>query len=700
MKYKKGEVATLLTLGLVLVGGLVTLGLSLLSNNQKNIAMNPKAVCVGAVSACTPAAGFPTGNGKPFYVYGGKYYTGKDCSGLIPAIGTYCKSTTPIVPPGGSGVKCKYPSPPTLAQCPNGSTQVGCTSDTYQCKTGTVPGATTNACENKGASYHCLPMISTNPAVDNCAPNTFVGMGLTLCGDVSQVCCKGNAQQSGNNLINQPSSTSTFQCSSGNPVVANGTCSSTCESKGSKYVSNSQGDGSDGKHYCCCSKTEAGSGFDTCYKAYRSGMYGCAEGENKVVVYAQSMAAADMPSCSAYNKGSTTALYFAQTPGAYGDGGCYAGVWDDNMDLDAKNQQAQDLTSPIVDSNLQQCKDGSIAQCTFGEGDESTKGPGVCKGKTEQVVGCISVPSNKKCSYFGDIYECTAAQMSGQSCAWDNTNSKCIDSSVSVVAPIAHDNCTAVSCQKLDTRYANKNYFEMKGKLYQENSCSKGIANNNDLALFCAGQAVGFNLTNALDNVCVSATKNPLAYCNAAGVGPVVAPFKNLPCKNGYKFSGATCNAFGSQCCVPKDDVAQACVKKNCQDLSNKYAYKGYFQNNGKQYSNLTDCSNGTNSMGDLVMYCSQNIGIQASVDNSCKDQTGDPQAYCNNKLPFGFNFAFTTNMPCRSGFMQASSARCQTGLGTTVCCIQKKQEVPGSTVVECKGAITYDNQGNLICTL
>jgi len=45
MKNKKGEIATLLTLGLVVVGTLITLGTSLFVNNKKNIPSNPRAVC-------------------------------------------------------------------------------------------------------------------------------------------------------------------------------------------------------------------------------------------------------------------------------------------------------------------------------------------------------------------------------------------------------------------------------------------------------------------------------------------------------------------------------------------------------------------------------------------------------------------------------------------------------------------------------
>src|SRR3989344_8650527 len=44
MKKKRGEIATLLTLGLVIIGGLITLGTSLFISNQKNnLASNSRA---------------------------------------------------------------------------------------------------------------------------------------------------------------------------------------------------------------------------------------------------------------------------------------------------------------------------------------------------------------------------------------------------------------------------------------------------------------------------------------------------------------------------------------------------------------------------------------------------------------------------------------------------------------------------------
>ena len=57
MKNKKGEIATLLTLGLVLVGTLITLGTSFFVNKTK-IASNPKAQCAGPIPSPSKACCF------------------------------------------------------------------------------------------------------------------------------------------------------------------------------------------------------------------------------------------------------------------------------------------------------------------------------------------------------------------------------------------------------------------------------------------------------------------------------------------------------------------------------------------------------------------------------------------------------------------------------------------------------------------
>lgn len=114
-------------------------------------------------------------------------------------------------------------------------------------------------------------------------------------------------------------------------------CVDYCDGQGGTYIKNSRWTDTAGQH-CCCKSSDTALGFDGCCKAYRPDMYDC-PGQNKVVIYAQSMSAVGMTSCSAYNKGTTTALYFACDPAKYSDGGCHD-VWKGEMGLEEKNNQA------------------------------------------------------------------------------------------------------------------------------------------------------------------------------------------------------------------------------------------------------------------------------------------------------------------------------------------------------------------------
>lgn len=112
MKNRKGEIATLLTLGLILVGAVATIATSLFTNNQKNIASNPKAAGVNCVygdsAECTNAKRMgdcPQGNTG----------TCQRCSN-----GTYrCPGTTDnTVSTSGSGSSAR-----TAYYCPGSTTK-------------------------------------------------------------------------------------------------------------------------------------------------------------------------------------------------------------------------------------------------------------------------------------------------------------------------------------------------------------------------------------------------------------------------------------------------------------------------------------------------------------------------------------------------------------------------------------------------
>ena len=139
MKNHKGAIATLLTLGLVVIGTLITLGTSLFVNNKNtNIASNPRASsqasCGGIVSGCT----------RNYYACGSNKYSStsscynNDVGDEGP--GNYCKR---VCGSEGGGTQCEYSFKNScINDCPSKNcSSDGCGKDghenqTYKCLSG------------------------------------------------------------------------------------------------------------------------------------------------------------------------------------------------------------------------------------------------------------------------------------------------------------------------------------------------------------------------------------------------------------------------------------------------------------------------------------------------------------------------------------------------------------------------------------
>lgn len=111
MENKRGEVATLLTLGLVIVGTLVALGTSLFVSNKKtNLASNSRAACSSSYHSCTTVKSEYTNGG--YYASSGKYYKATNCANEITeGVGNYCKalnpaSSSPTTAPAATTTPC------------------------------------------------------------------------------------------------------------------------------------------------------------------------------------------------------------------------------------------------------------------------------------------------------------------------------------------------------------------------------------------------------------------------------------------------------------------------------------------------------------------------------------------------------------------------------------------------------------------
>lgn len=396
MRNYKGEIATFLTLGLVIVGAVVTLASSYFTNQQKNMATASRAAgscTIGTKTSGTTSQTCTQICGVNTYVSNSQWTEGtvRNCC---------CKSavaaSSSSVQTGGTLPECEYTYAIAVAECGSAAntTNVGCGKNsknlqTYKCKTNEVAPVTssftcTTGEKKSGTSSQTCSAI--------CGTAGYISNTQQLDGSIRNCCCnKSTVAAPASSVV---SGSSSYQCSEGQPILANGTCFSTCEANGSTYVSNSQGPGADGKNYCCCKKTESGKGFDTCYKAFTPGLYGCEAPSSKIVIYAPSMAAVGMTNCSKYNTSSNTSLYFAQAPGAYSDGQC-AVVWSGALDVGAKNQEAQQLIEPPLAPMEEEippvgnCENmGSSNVCR-----NNCESPDVCKasqGKTDKKWCCQS----------------------------------------------------------------------------------------------------------------------------------------------------------------------------------------------------------------------------------------------------------------------------------------------------------------------
>lgn len=239
MKNKKGEIATLLTLGLVVVGTLITLGTSLfVSSNKTNLASNSRAGgCSAGTSvgggyySCAAGCGATTSGNCPSYTHNSKDSSCTSCnsasvqqpaSGEVPASTTGCKyhacsidnpaytnggyylktgasgpwkegCTVKITVGEGNYCKSLNPNPQAPAaeepavtdntQCPNTYTNSGAANVTCGGAQNAYPLLYTQVgCTN--GTFKCLsanPGTSTTVQTNQITQNTAVGEGQNCC---------------------------------------------------------------------------------------------------------------------------------------------------------------------------------------------------------------------------------------------------------------------------------------------------------------------------------------------------------------------------------------------------------------------------------------------------------------------------------------------------------------------------------------
>ena len=232
-KLRKGEIATLLTLGLVVVGTLITLGTSLLVNNKKNIASNPKAAapksgCIDYSNYCSSDCRLD----KPTYSCLADSSSGqkKWCCppGAISALTPKPSATTPK-PSGGEN----YPADDScwLLKCWKGQKQM--LKYAGSLKKNSMP---LTSCQGgspySGGGWMVIGEDKANNALDtfNCEGNEEITLVPTkppskTCGEYAQGdhFCSGKNQMWCDNGVKKKVVTCEIGCKDGNCVPYNST---------------------------------------------------------------------------------------------------------------------------------------------------------------------------------------------------------------------------------------------------------------------------------------------------------------------------------------------------------------------------------------------------------------------------------------------------------------------------------------------
>lgn len=253
MKNHKGAVATLLTLGLVVVGTLITLGTSLFVNSKKNIASNPRAEvinCVNNLSGCNlliKMGECPSGNVATtctnYKCSNEKYRCPGTADDSSPANPTSKLSPTSTK---GVGSGNNWPQDPAQGYnktlCPKANLEFACcVKDKSSC--GGEPryrwyGCTGQPCGNTkinnsyGQLFGCPAGVNssnTSPEQGICEGQlTPTKAPVKTCGEYNQgdYFCSGNNQMWCDNEVKKKITTCETGCKDGNCI--SGTTTNTC----------------------------------------------------------------------------------------------------------------------------------------------------------------------------------------------------------------------------------------------------------------------------------------------------------------------------------------------------------------------------------------------------------------------------------------------------------------------------------------
>ena len=433
MKNHKGEITTLLTLGLVLVGGVVTLALSYISNSQKNIASVPRASTVNCI-----------------------YDTGNFCRGECGGTARCPKCTNN-----------KYRCPGTTDDSSSGV----CTARTIATCTTTNNCPGTKTCNSTGTAWGAC----VDKPRDGCpSTSSTAGTENNTCRSSTPKCNTGLVCNSSNICKKSSATGSAFTCSEGTAYQGVG-CYDLCAAKGLSYIPSSQGTGTDGKNYCCCGGGISGvDGYpadDSCW------IIKCINGEPSKVQYSDSLSKYEMPlsSCqggSVYSGGGLMAIGSANADKQLSTLSCSSGNEETFTDPDPEPEENPPSNSCFnfgsASMCLKECKlEDPPGTCLASSGSTVKKW---CCSSSSGASGVTVTKTRKTCpnsnnKYYWESnnkYYSSQTDTTGDS----NFNSICGITGNPAIPPVLPPDCKNIGTCNSEATLTSSVVYEYKGKYY------------------------------------------------------------------------------------------------------------------------------------------------------------------------------------------------------------------------------------------
>lgn len=666
MKNRRGEIATILTIGtLVIIGATAIVSSFSGINKQKSTSARAECAsntCAGSGTTCLPIG--TVSNGL------------KCCAAHLGQVdhswatwNSSCKTAanTPI-PTLTSSAGCKYPPASctgtigTQGNCCAGYICYGSSESTKKCTTQTSTPVPTITPVPTQTGCKTPPMICTDPIGTQgscCAGYTCYGAGP---GFPSRCTAPANTPIPSTTPNPLSSCSKGGQPTIGTQGYSKETCETICGAQNGTYVGPNQQWQEGTQRGCCCTTgntssicPQPGLGYACCVQDDRCGTgiryrwYGCTGqvcSATKIKTQGGPGYLVDCPYGIDKNSNSET------------------GVCSDAVVPPPSAECVDHGSYGLLGGCRDKCKTAGY-ECTASATDTSGEKRFCCPvaptvdptAPSERDAACVAAygatsycSTNHICNDpANEEYAPDGGRVTCQDAASNAMNQRCCKPKGAAVDPNA--TCTKHSCKSLSASYSTlKSYYQKSTAYFSASSCAPEFAYTDlhAVELYCSE-----GLTTPFDNACREALQDPNAYC----------PNTNLPLGAEYETTDIKCGLTKTKFCAKKKASADY-SQLRCSSIDSSYSSILYvYEKNGEYYKKEGTAY--TKYVGnELAVYCSQ--GAFTPYDNACKQELQDQTAYCPN-----------TNLPLSAEY-ETTTIKC--GLTKTKFCAKKKAGINYTT--------------------